>query len=227
MKKFAFGLAAAALVAAAPAAHASTIIWNAWDPSTVVQGSTAGSVTGTMGGVAVTYNGEVGEFDQNYPSWTPSSSYVGGTVGNAPVPSDGIFHIVGGGTNTDTITFSEAVINPVIAIWSLGAGGHQAEFAFSKPFTIEAGGPSLEYTGQSITSSGDTVFGEEGNGVIQFNGTFTSLSFTTPESENWYGFAVGVAGVVPEPATWAMMIGGLFGVGAVLRRRKALGVLAV
>ena len=220
-------MAAAALLATAPAAHAGAIIWNAWDPGSVVQGSTAGSVTGAMGGVTVTYTGEVGQFDQNYPSWTPSSSYVGGTVGNAPVPSDGIFHIIGGGTNTDTIAFSQAVINPVIAIWSLGAGGTQASFSFTSPFTIEAGGPSAEYNGQSITSSGDTALGNEGNGVIQFNGTFNSISFTTPQAENWYGFAVGVAGVVPEPATWAMMIGGLFGVGAVLRRRKTLAAPAV
>lgn len=225
MKKLAFGMAVAALVAAAPAAHAGAIIWNAWDSSTVVQDPTNGSVTGTMGTVTVTYNGEVGPFQSNYPSWTPNSTYVGGTVGNAPVASDGIFHIVGGGTNVDTITFSQAVINPVIAIWSLGQGGEQASFVFKSPFTIEAGGPSAEYGGSTITSSGDTAFGNEGNGTIQFNGTFTSLSFTTPQSENWYGFAVGVAGVVPEPATWAMMIGGLFGVGAVLRRRKTLAAL--
>jgi hypothetical protein len=225
VKKLALGMAAVALVAASPAAHAATVTWNAWDPSSVVQG-TPGSVTGSMGGVTVTYNGEVGQFQSDYPSWTPSTSYVGGTVGNAPLPSDGIFHIVGGGTNTDTITFSQAVVDPVIAIWSLGASGTQASFVFTNAFTIEAGGPSAEYIGQSITSSGDTVFGMEGNGVIQFDGTFTSLSFTTPQAENWYGFAVGVAGV-PEPASWARMIAGLFGVGAVLRRRRELAALAV
>jgi hypothetical protein len=225
VNKLALGMAAAALVAASPAAHAATVTWNAWDPGTVVQG-TPGSVTGNMGGVTVTYTGEVGTFQTNYPSWTPSSSYVGGTVSNAPSPSDGIFHIVGGGTNTDTITFSQAVLNPVIAIWSLGQGGEQASFAFTSPFTIEAGGPSAEYNGQSISSSGDTAFGNEGNGVIQFTGSFNSISFTTPEREDWYGFAVGVTGV-PEPAAWAMMITGLFGVGAVLRRRKSLAALAV
>lgn len=223
MKKLSLAIAAAAL-AAASAAHADTVIWNAWNPATVVQGSTAGSVSGTMGGVTVTYSGEVGEFDSNYPSWTPSTSYVGGTVGNAPSPSDGIFHLVGGGTNVDTITFSKAVTDPVIAIWSLGAGGVQASFDFSAPFTIEAGGPSAEYGGTSITSSGQTVYGEEGNGTIQFDGTFNSISFTTPQYENWYGFAVGMA--VREPAAWAMMITGLFGVGAVLRRRKTLAAVA-
>jgi hypothetical protein len=221
VKKFGLGMIAAALVAAAPAAHAATVTWNAWDPNTVIQNPTAGSVTGAMGAVTVTYNGEVGTFQSNYPSWTPSSSYVGGTIGNAPSPADGIFHIVGGGTNTDTITFSTAVLNPVIAIWSLGQGGGQAAFAFTSPFTIEAGGPSAEYGGTTITSSGNTVYGFEGNGVIQFNGSFTSLSFTTPLAEDWYGFAVGTAGV-PEPATWAMMMGGLFGVGAALRRRKQM-----
>lgn len=35
-----------------------------------------------------------------------------------------------------------------------------------------------------------------------------------------YGFVVEFSGGVPEPATWAMMIGGFGAAGAVLRRRK-------
>jgi hypothetical protein len=31
---------------------------------------------------------------------------------------------------------------------------------------------------------------------------------------------------VPEPATWAMMLIGFFGLGAALRRRRAAGALA-
>jgi hypothetical protein len=38
-------------------------------------------------------------------------------------------------------------VNPVMAIWSLGQSGINANFTFtpSEPFTIESGGPSAEY----------------------------------------------------------------------------------
>ena len=128
----------------------------------------------------------------------------------------------GAGTPTDTITFSHAVTNPVFAIWSLGQGGVDASFNFiNAPFTIQAGGPSAEYAGQTITSSGDVVYGVEGNGTIQFNGTFTQISWTNPVYEHWYGFTVGSA--VPEPSTWAMMILGFLGIGFLAYRRKQNG----
>jgi len=86
-----------------------------------------------------------------------------------------------------------------------------------------SGGPSNEYGGSAISVIGDTVYGVEGNGTVQFKGTFTSISWTNPVYENWYGFDVGVAGVaaaVPEPETYALMLAGLAAVGFVARRRR-------
>ena len=96
----------------------------------------------------------------------------------------------------DTITFSKPVVNPVMAIWSLGAPGTTASFNFtaSEPFTIESGGPSAEFGGSAIfVCSGNSlaVCGTEGNGTIQFQGTFSTISWTNPAFENYYGFALG------------------------------------
>jgi hypothetical protein len=61
----------------------------------------------------------------------------------------------------------------------------------------------------------------EGNGTLVFKGTYSSLTFTNPERENWYGFTLGINGAVPEPATWAMMILGMSMLGGVMRSRRA------
>jgi hypothetical protein len=200
-------------------AHASTIDWASW--SNIVTDPTLGSATGTTASGNFTYTGELQSFQANYPSYTPVSTFSGGTVGNAPPQANGIIQLFGNTGATDTITFASAVTNPVLAIWSLGQGNLSASFQFDTPFTIESGGPSAEYNGTSITSIGNGVYGQEGNGVIQFTGTFTSISWTNPTFEDWYGFTVGVS-EVPGPTLGAgpssFVLAALF-LGWLVRRR--------
>ncbi|HEY2709656.1 MAG TPA: PEPxxWA-CTERM sorting domain-containing protein [Caulobacteraceae bacterium] len=218
---------AAVVVGAAQGAYAGTVIWTNWTSAT--NGATAGTATGTAGAVGVSYVGEVESLVANYPSWNPASSYVGGTVGNAPPQTGGIIQLFGATGATDTITFSKAVTNPILAIWSLGQTNDQPSFNFpaNEPVTIEAGGPSAEYNGAPITQTGNDILGIEGNGTVQLTGTFNSISWTNPVAENWYGFTVGVA-AVPEPASWAMMLlgVGLVGGGLRLARRKSVALAA-
>ena len=61
------------------------------------------------------------------------------------------------------------------------------------------------------------MFGAEGNGVIQFSGSFTSITFTTPDYENWYGFTVGEA--TPEPSSLILLGSGLLALGLLTRRQ--------
>ena len=113
-------------------------------------------------------------------------------------------------------------MNPVFAIWSLGQPGLAASFTFDLTPTLEVGGPNANFGGQSITVSSNTVSGNEGNGVVQFNGTVSSISWTDT-FENFYGFTVGISGTagpagVPEPGTTALFAIALAGLGFVLRR---------
>ena len=223
------GVLAAACWLACGVTQAAPIDWNAWSSAT--GGTIAPDSVGVTFSIAGT--GSVDNLVPNYPSYTPTGTYADGTVvNNAPVKTDNIIQLVGGNSNINTVTFSKPVVNPVMAIWSLGAGGNQAQFDFINATpTLVTGGPSAEYGGSSISVSGKNVLGTEGNGTVQFLGTFTSLSWTNPVAENWYGFDVGIAGVggggpVPEPPTLALLSIALVPFAASLFRRRRRYVTA-
>lgn len=208
-------IVAAVLISAGVGAHAATITWNQWSSNTA----------GTMGGVAVGYSagGNFSALIANYPSWNPVSTWADGAiVANAPASSGGIIQLLGGTGNVNTLSFATAVVNPVIAIWSLGNGGAAASFDFigATPVFV-AGGPSAEYGGSAISIVGNNVIGNEGNGTVMFVGTYSSISWTNPTYEGWYGYNVGMTAAVPEPETYALMLAGLGVIGLLARRRRA------
>jgi hypothetical protein len=196
-------------------AHADTIVWTNWSSASA---GNPGSATGTVGAISVTYSGQTSGLT-NVPSWTPASTFTGGLVGNAP-PHTPTIQIEGGSTLTETISFSSTVVDPIFAIWSLGQTGSPATFDFSsksgQAFNILGGGPNNEFGGSALTSTGSVVHGAEGNGLVQFTGSFDTITFTTPNFENYYAFTVGydatltpgTPSTVPEPATLS-----LFGLG--------------
>jgi PEP-CTERM motif len=194
-------------------AHADTIAWTNWSSGT---SGNPGSAAGAIGSINVTYSGQTTGLT-NVPSWTPASTFTGGVVGNAPPPAPTI-QLEGGSTLTETISFSSTVVDPIFAIWSLGGNGTSASFDFSsksgQPFDLLGGGPNAEFGGSALASTGSVVQGIEGNGLVQFTGSFDSITFTTPNFENYYAFTVGYdatltpAPSVPEPATLS-----LFGLG--------------
>ncbi len=212
-------IACAALTALATSAQAGPIDWNTWSSSS------AGSITTTGGPIGVSFTGGLSALVAGYPSYLPASTYADGTiVSNAPTAANGIMQLTGGNTTLNTVTFSAAVVDPVMAIWSLGQPGINAEFAFTNATPVfVTGGASNEYGGSAISVIGNSVFGVEGNGTVQFIGTYSSISWTNPVYEYWYGFDVGIAAVanpVPEPETYALMMAGLGLMGLVARRRR-------
>ena len=181
-----------------------------WADFTSATPGTPGSAAGTIGApipVTFTYSGEVGDNSNivgGFTPWTPVSTYSGGTIQDPPLILDGIA-LIGGGTASNTVTFSKPVRNPVLAISGLGYYGvaNLASYQFTgQPFTVQSGGPATNLGGQTILSSGSSVIGTLGNGTVQFNGTFSSISWTNPTANtafNYTGFTVGIP-LQPPPA---------------------------
>lgn len=210
-------------------AHAN-VSWTDW--LFHVPGATTGLAQGTVlsGNVGVTYTGQVLANTQTSDAigidyWrggqTPpgTSPYTSSTVHNAPPAAEVITLMGGPGSGTNTITFSTAVLNPVMAILSLGQPNLPVRYSFDQDFTVLSSGTGY-WGGEpgSLSNDGnDLLLGREGHGTIQFSGLVSSISWVASPGEFWHGFQIGV---IPEPETYALMLAGLGLLGFVARRRK-------
>jgi hypothetical protein len=115
-------------------------------------------------------------------------TYTSPTVLNSPPNADAV-RITGPGTHT--ITFAAPVTNPVIALLSLGGAGTVNLNFGTQPVVLLKTGPGNWGVGTPLTVVGNVVTGKEGNGLLQFPGTMTTLTFTSDLAENWWGFTIG------------------------------------
>lgn len=211
-------LASAALIASAcitPAFAADTASWANWSSLS------SGSLQQGGNAITVSYDGENFGIDHNAYIYDVPTSFTNAAVTNTP-GTNGTILMSGGGARINTFHFSQAVTNPYIDVFSVGQPGVPVSFNFlnGASFSILAQGAG-HWGGGSLTQTSPTSFvGREGNGLLQFHGTFTDISFTTPDNEFYYGATIGVP-AVPEPETWAMMFAGLGLLGFAARRKKA------
>ncbi len=227
------GLLAASLLAMAGTANAVPYYYVDWTAANAAAGTASGTITlpdaSTVGATfkVTQASGAAGSYafaqtagGTNY--WSPSTPYISSQVGNAPGTSDIIALTGGTGTTTYTVTLSEAIKDPIMAIVSLGQPGVFVTYDFDRPFTIVSQGAGYwGGTSSSLTQlPGDVLRGNEGHGTIQFIGTFSTFSWTAPTYEYWHGFTFGIRTTerieptpVPEPTTLALIGIGLAGIG--------------
>ena len=218
-------LAGIGALVVASSAGAATVDWADWTsttPSTVSGTVTAGSAT-----VGVTYSGAQYSFAQvnnvGTDYFLPNAPYLSATVSNAPGTSDIVALSAAG---TSTITFSQAVVNPLIALvsWN-GANVTFGGGADSQTYNIQylSSGCGFWGCGTYASPTATSFVGSgELHGVIELQGTYTSISFTDTTPENWHGLTVGfesVASTVPEAAESSLLLAGLLVVGVALRRK--------
>jgi PEP-CTERM motif-containing protein len=216
-------MASVAVVAAmtSMSASAAVIDWTDW------VAADASSASGTIGSVGISFSGNnspsaILSGGTNYWAHTPSSYMDGVIVDNGPGTSDMIRLDLGTAAGVRTITFSEAVLNPIMAVHSVGRANLPVAYDFDTPFDVVAFGPGFWGGPGTLTeSAGDVLTGWEGNGVIQFQGLVTSISWTNNPSEYWHGFTLGLSQeTVPEPAILGFLGLGLGAIGLFGRSRK-------
>ena len=221
LKPFGACVLTVALSVVAHPASAATIYWTNWTSQTAgAPGSAIGTIVFPDRTINVRYSGEVipvgDQGDWNYPGTYTKP----GVVDNVPTPHNVSVPLYGQYPDlVNTISFSSPVLDPVMAIQSLGSSD-RAVYVFSSPFTFLKDGPGNWGGGVGgLIPASPTLEGYEGNGIIQFAGLYSSISWTVSDPENYHMFTVGAAGV-PEPGSVWLLGTGLLALGRAWRKRR-------
>jgi hypothetical protein len=137
-------------------------------------------------------------------SWAPGQQWDWITFGDADFP----------GPSPISDFFNFASSDPQASLTFSGGGHNGPTIAYGPNSVVLPGwepsaiGATLMWSGDSVTrlGAGQLLFSTlvTGNGAVRSDFQVANL----------------VSGAVPEPATWAMMIGGIGMVGGAMRRRK-------
>lgn len=238
-------------ICAGVSTQAVPIYWTDWQTGATGPGSAftgTGTITTPTSSVTVTYSnlqgisffndGVGGETDY----WRQGSSgslgrnparspYTSATVDNIPTGTDMIALSKAG---DQTLTFSEAIANPVFSFISLNANF----WAFDHDFDIlsfgnASDGNDIGYWGSGtatktvVVVAGVTEYRLSGSGephgTIQFKEEVSSITWRSQNNENWNGFTIGVEGTAAEiPDGGGLFIPALLTMGGLLYSRRRL-----
>ncbi len=199
-------------------ASAGEVAWVDWISSDATSVEGIATVDGST--IAVTYTGERGfvqtSCGTNY--WVTRSGpnpYTSATVDNPPDrdtdPARRCDIIALRSATAKMLEFGEPVTNPLFAVVSLNGNGYR----FDRDFTILSTGHGYWGNGtlsKRVTTNPDgsvtydVVGTGEPHGVLQFIGTFRTVSWTSLTDEYWNGFSIAVehlaVNVPPEITVW-------------------------
>ena len=251
-----FGLLSLLIASSAQAAFNNWVVWNQppasynyTNPINYARSASGYVIVPTVNGgterVNVTFSGEVyvaSEFNgsgYNMDIFNNRSTFLSDTVTVLP-PSGNFIATTGYSGLINTITFSKPVTNFVMAVESLG-GSQDSAYSFNHDFTIVSRGQGyFDYPWIPLSMlDSHTLYSKGGSGVIQFNGTFTSFSWSVPRPEIYSAFNFGLSDTaslvnpatflwngarpdfyVPESSTYGLIGVCALSIAVVARRRK-------
>ena len=134
-----------------------------------------------------------------------ASPRLPGSALSAERPPDAdIIQLEGGGLNeTYHLTFANPIIDPIMAILSLGNDAATCTYDFDSPFSILSQVPSTTFAGsshQSRSLPGNILQGTEVGGTIQFLGYSPPSRGPSRLPEAWHRFTFGIRSAKPSPA---------------------------
>ena len=202
-----FAVVAALMVCGAGAAQASPVTY---DFSGFATGTLAGGAFATIFDIFVT--GDTSGVEQLGPPFG-AGTYVNGEVGfGNPVAGPISFSITLTGLGVFTLNDPGYIFN----VSPLGVGGFGSS---TKGDFVHMTDPGL--SGYQLTGPLGPL-AVSANGIQSVDTSGGNLTFDVFRDT----FFTASGGAVPEPASWAMMLVGFGGLGAVLRRRRATVALA-
>jgi len=207
--RIALGVALWMALASSAAAKVGEIVWADWTKGTPGSpGSAAGTIQAGSRAVGVEYSGRVLAAATGYSGdyWRGDAYTVAGSS-HEPPGSDVI--MLDASETPQTISFSEPVRDPVLAILSLGNPSRPVQYVFDAPFALVSHGRGYFGNGKLEALPGNVLQGAEGHGLIQFAGTFRSISWTVKGSETWHGIQVGISPLPPESSCgmgWVLIL---------------------
>jgi hypothetical protein len=187
---------------AGPPDAASWVYWADWED--VDAAALTGTLSPPSGAIQVVYSGPLAgsQTTTGADDFLPVSTFTSGTVADPP-PGPGMLEVSGGAAAT--LTFSQPVTDPVIAIYSLGVGyaNQAASLLVDASVTVLSSGANIGGTGfwgdETLTLADGGVSGIEGNGVIELEGTFSTIEWTNPSDIPYASFTGLTVGVRTQP----------------------------
>jgi hypothetical protein len=191
-RPLAIALAAAATLASASAgAQAIPTAWADWT-STDSLTTAKGTLMLPSGKVSVKFIGPTLYFAQVNDAGTDYWSGAAYDVTGEPTGTDILAFKGGTDTATYKISFSRPVVNPVMAVMSLGRNGIPTRYVFGQvPTLLSSGAGFFGGCETCLTIKRKTLTGTEGHGVVQFLGTYSSITWKQPDFEFWHGVTIG------------------------------------
>jgi hypothetical protein len=191
-RPLAASLAAAALFASAGiGAQTIPTTWADW---TATDGLTTASGTMALpsGKVKVKFVGPTLYFAQVADGATDYWSGTAYDITGQPTGSDILAFKGGTDKQVYKISFSRPVTNPVMAVMSLGRNGIPTRYVFGQvPTLLSSGSGFFGGCETCLSVKKKTLTGVEGHGVVQFVGTYSSITWKQPDFEFWHGVTIG------------------------------------